>query len=177
MRNGGLVCLMRDEGTPAEAVAVLKAWKQDNDRYLRMERMVEGHLRRHYEWRRGNWAKDVAARHRTVRIEKMNQQEMWGAKKVKEIPALKASAERRRLAACGSLLGMIRHAVSKARGELAEVEAAHTTDTCSVCDTHFEAGPGIMGRCERGHEMDQDWNAARNICARRAEATAEAAVA
>jgi transposase len=65
---------------------------------------------------------------------------------------------------------VIKHAVSKAGGEVAEVEVVGTTDTCSVCGTHFEAGPGIMGRCERGHEMDQDWNATRNICANRAEA-------
>jgi hypothetical protein len=92
MRNGGLLRLMRDEGTPAEVVAVLEAWQKDNDRYLRMERMVEGHLRRHYEWRYRNWAKDEAARHRTVHIEKMNQREMWEAEKVKNDPALKASA-------------------------------------------------------------------------------------
>jgi len=170
MRNGGLIRLMRDEGTPAEAVVVLEAWKQDNDRYLRTERMVEGHLRRHYEWRCRNWAKDVAARHRTVRIEKLNLREMWEMERVKKNPALRASAERRKLAACGSLLAMIKHAVSKARGELAEVKAARTTHTCSVCGAHFEVGPGIMGRCGRGHEMDQDWNAARNICASRAEA-------
>jgi hypothetical protein len=168
MRNGGLVRLIRDGGTPAKAVAVLEAWREDNDRYLRLERMVEGHLRRHYEWRCRNWAKDVAARHGTVRIEKMNLQEMWEAEKVKKAPALKASAERRKLAACGSLLGMLKHTVSKARGALAEVETAYTTNTCSVCGAHFEAGPELTGRCERGHEMDQDWNAARNIYASRA---------
>ena len=163
MRNGGLIRLMREKGTPAEAVALLEAWKKDSDRYLRTERMLENHMRRHYEWRYGKWAKDVAARYHTVRIKKMNQKEMWAVEKTKDAPALKASAERRKLAACGSLLAMVKHAVRKACGNLVEVVAAHTTDTCSACGTRFEAGAGLMGRCERGHEMDQDWNAAWNI--------------
>ena len=151
MRNGGLIRLMRDEGTPAEAVALLEAWKKDSDRYLRMERMLEDHMRRHYEWRYRNWAKDVAARYRTVCIKKMDQKEMWAVEKTKDAPALKASAERRKLAACGSLLAMVKHAVRKACGNLVEVEAAHTTDTCSACGSRFEAGAGLMGRCEQGH--------------------------
>lgn len=47
MRNGGLVRLMREDGAPPE---VPEAWKQDNDRYLRIERMVADRLRRHYDW-------------------------------------------------------------------------------------------------------------------------------
>jgi hypothetical protein len=176
MRNGGLVRLMREDGAPPEVIEVLEAWKQDNDRYLRLERLVEAHLRRHYEWRYGKWAKDVATRYRTVRIRKMGQKEMWAVEKTKDYPALKASAERRKLAAGGSLLSMVRHAVRKACGNLVEVEAAHTTDTCAACGSHFEAGAGLMGRCEQGHVMDQDWNAAGNIYAGRAGATAQAAV-
>ncbi len=176
-RNGGLIRLMRDTATSAEAVALLEAWKKDSDRYLRTERMLESHMLRHYEWRYRNWAKDVAARYHTVRIKRMNLKEMWSVEKTKDDPALKASAERRKLAACGSLLAMVKHAVRKACGNLVEVEAAHTTDTCSACGSRFEAGAGLMGRCERDHEIDQDWNAASNIYAGRAAATARAAVA
>jgi hypothetical protein len=176
IRNGGLIRLMREDGAPAEVIAMLETWKRDSDRYLRMERMLENRMRRHYEWRYGKWAKDVATRHRTVRIKKMDQKEMWAVEKTKDYPALKASAERRKLAAGGSLLAMVRHAVRKACGNLVEVEAAHTTDTCAACGSHFEAGAGLMGRCEQGHVMDQDWNAAGNIYAGRAGATAQAAV-
>jgi hypothetical protein len=175
VRNGGMVRLMRDEGTPAEAVALLEAWKKDSDRYLRMERMLEGHMRRHYEWRYRNWAKEVAARYRAVCVKKMDQKEMWAVDKTKGAPALEASAERRNLAACGSLLAMVKHAVRKACGILVEVEAAHTTDRCSACGSGFQAGAGLMGRCEQGHVMDQDWNAACNIYAGRGRAVAEAA--
>jgi hypothetical protein len=169
MRNGGLIRLMREEGAPPEVLGVIEAWKQDNDRYLRIERMVADRLRRHYGWKYHNWAKDVAARHRAIYVERTNQRQMWERERVKTIPALRASAERRKLAACGSLLEVIKHAVSKARGELVEVAAAHTTDRCSICGAHFQAAEALMGRCERGHELDQDWNAARNICGRREE--------
>jgi hypothetical protein len=171
-RNGGLVHLMREEGAPPEVIEVLEAWKQDNDRYLRIERMVADRLRRHYDWRYHNWAKDVAARHRAIYVEKTDQRQMWEGERVKTNPALRSSAERRKLAACGLLLAAIKCAVSKAGGELVEVEAAHTTDICSICGAHFQAAAALIGRCERGHEMDQDWNAARNICGRRAEPVA-----
>ncbi len=92
VRNGGLIRLMRDEGTPAEAVALLEAWKKDSDRYLRMERMLEGRLRRHYECRYRNWAKEVAARYRAVCAKKMDQKEMWALDKTKGAPALEPSA-------------------------------------------------------------------------------------
>jgi hypothetical protein len=123
---------MGEDGAPAEVLEVLEAWKQDNDRHLRIERMVADRLRRHYDWKYHNWAKDVAARHRAIYVERTNQRQMWERERVKTIPALRASAERRKLAACGSLLAAIEHAASKARGGLVEVEAAHKTDRCSI---------------------------------------------
>ena len=75
----------------------------------------------------------------------MDQKEMWAVEKIEHDRALKASVERRELAACGSLPGMARHAVRKAFGNLVEVEAAHATDTCSACGARFEAGQGSWG--------------------------------
>jgi len=140
MRNGGLIRLMGEEGAPPE---VIEAWKQDNDRYLRIERMVADRLRRHYDWKYHNWAKDVAARHRTVCVEKANLRQMWKVERVNTNPALKASAEWRKLAACGLLLAAVKCAVGKACGEFVEVEAAHTTNICSICGAHFHAAAAL----------------------------------
>lgn len=52
---------------------------------------------------------------------------------------------------------------------MVDVASARTTDTCSVCGSRFETGSAIMGHCEQGHEMDQDWNTARNLFAGEAE--------
>ena len=95
---------------------------------------------------------------------------MWEVESLKTNPALRASADRRKLAACASLPAAIKHAISKARGELVEVEAAHMTDRYSDRGAHFQAAEARMGRCERGHAKDQGLNAARNVFASRAEA-------
>ncbi len=78
---------------------------------------------------------------------------------------MSAAAERRKYASCGELLATIDNAARKVGRSRELVEALHTTDTCSKCGTKFEAGSEVIGKCENGHVMDQDWNAASNIYA------------
>jgi len=78
---------------------------------------------------------------------------------------LSAAAERRKYASCGELLATIDNAARKVGRSRELVEALRTTDTCSKCGTKFEAGSEVIGKCENGHVMDQDWNAASNIYA------------
>lgn len=174
-RNGALLRLLRDPATPSAAIELLEKWKTDNDRYLRLARMVESRMRSHYEHAYHNWIAQHVVPYHTVRVEHMDQREMWAGGE--QNPALKAAAERRKLAACGRFLEMVKQAVRKAGGVIEEVEAAHTTDVCSEHRTAFEAGPALLGRCANMHEKDQDWNASENIYANRGGNAAKARVA
>jgi hypothetical protein len=169
MRNGGLLRLLRlmQQNEPdSPVIGMLENWKTDNDRYLRLERVLENKLMAHRDKMYEKWALvEIATKYGVVKIEKMNQQEMWDAEANKKDPALRAAAERRKYASCGALLAYIRRTVKRVGGEIVEVPAEHTTDICSECGALFEAGSEIIGRCTRGHEKDQDWNAAENIYA------------
>ncbi len=162
VRNGGLMRMLKDTTNP-DVLNLLQAWKRDNDHYLMLEAKVRGRLARHRDALYRNWAKNVAERYGIIRIEAMNQREMWNSEATKANPALRAAAQRRGLAACGLLVSYVKHAIAKARGVVEMVPASHTTDVCADCGGMFEAREAIIGRCQRGHQKDQDWNAAENI--------------
>ena len=175
-RNGALMRLLR-ETQDAAVRQLLEDWQRDNDRYVRLARWIENRMRGRYDWLYQNWAADLAKSYGTVRIEKVSFREMSDAEANKAEVALRAAAKRRKLAACGRLLGLVRNAVSKAGGAIEEVHAAHTTDVCAICGAPFSSGTAIIGRCSNGHERDQDWQASENIYANRGGFQARGALA
>jgi len=162
-RNGALIRLLRDPEQPENVRIFLESWKKDNDYYLRLERLVENKLMSHRDHIYKNFAHEIAQHYDKVHIEKIDLKSMWAVEATRDDPALKAAAERRKLAACGYLLSYIKQAVAKAGGEISEIPAEHTTDVCAVCGADFYSEGELVGRCSNGHQRDQDLNAAENL--------------
>ena len=83
----------------------------------------------------------------------------------KESHILTAARGRRHFAALSEIFSCIAQAVTKAGGELVEVEPAHSTRTCSKCGSveNFDAGANLKHTCSAcGTEWDQDDNASSN---------------
>ncbi len=76
-------------------------------------------------------------------------------------PALKAAQRYRQMAALYTLRQAIGQAMRKRGRVIVESPAAYSTQTCSICKAHVPSGADLILRCESGHLMDQDVNAAR----------------
>lgn len=65
--------------------------------------------------------------------------------------------------------GRLRQCMEHGHPSVVRVPAEYTTRSCSVCGagpaTGWDAREELIYRCEAGHAMDQDENAARNLCA------------
>lgn len=85
------------------------------------------------------------------------------------VPAIKAAQRYRQMAALSEFRMALTQAAAKT-GTVIAGEAMDTTRLCAECSEMAEGGPALVLRCPRGHEWDQDANAARNLLAQIAEA-------
>lgn len=114
------------------------------------------------------WAKQIA-RYRTVVLERLNLRAFTdrpGQGAEPETAQARAARGVRQEAGVSILRGAIKDAVRRAGGEIVEVPAVKTTQTCSVCEREepFDAAANLRHRCVQClAEWDQDENAARNL--------------
>ena len=165
-RNGWLIRFMR-ENEGHSALPIFEKWKRDNDMLQRKVLMLENAMtgRREHSYR--EFAAKLVSQYDLIKIENLDLPEMNSVEQTKDNYALEQSVERRKLAACGTLIAAIKNAAQYAGKGVEEVDAAWTTGTCSHCGGEFESGAALIGRCKQcQRQQDQDWNAAKNIYAK-----------
>lgn len=173
MRDGGLRRLARSlaelEGTAywstdvESAHCLLVDWAAENENHRHWAGRLGERLVRRREWIYGNLAAwlcrnwDIIGWEGELDIKQMAE--------AAEEPAIKAAQRYRQIAAIGDLRRRMRENAVKHSMVLLDCETAGTTHWCSVegCGALVETGPALMLQCSRGHVMDQDSNAARNL--------------
>lgn len=168
-RNGYLIRLLRDPSIPPVALAVLERWKRDNDTLQRKILLLENCMAGRREHLYREFAAKLAQKYDLIRVEDLDMKEISELESNKEAKlvgeyALWNSRERRKYAACSTLIAAIKNA---AGNRFEKMEAAYTTKICSRCGGDFRTGHDkLEGSCLRcGRVIDQDWNAAENIYA------------
>jgi len=165
-RNGWLIRFMR-ESPQHSGLTILEKWKRDNDMLQRKVLMLENAMTGRREHLYREFAAKLVNQYDVIKIENLDLPEMNSVEQTKDNYALEQSVERRKLAACGTLIASIKNAAQNRGKRVEEIEAAWTTGTCSDCGGEFEAGAALLGRCKQcQRQQDQDWTAAKNIYAK-----------
>jgi hypothetical protein len=78
-------------------------------------------------------------------------------------PAQQQAAKYRNYAAVGEFRAILKRAAAQTGSEIVDCDPKDTTRICHLCFERAESGPALILTCPRGHEWDQDKNAARNL--------------
>lgn len=167
MRATGLKKLLFslvDNSGDKQAIALLQAWKRDND-ILQSKGIL---LRDRWNGRRQKVYEAFALKFAHVDalgVEDLELTEMYAVKKhEKGSEGLKRACERRGYAALGTLFQAIKNVRRRHNHETNFVTAAGSSTTCAKCEGNFVIkNGGQFGQCGCGNKDDRDYNAARNL--------------
>lgn len=165
MRGRGLIRLMRELPDDSVAKGVIKSWMQaDMGPYLALARASERFANRRREAYR-IIAAEIAEKYDVINIEKCEIAHMISDDDRQEPKShsLQAADRYHQIAATYDFVQCVKTAAKKRGAKVYMKASANTSAVCSVCGGVMSIGHELFQRCENGHEIDQDENAARNI--------------
>lgn len=159
----------RGERFPGDesAFAAAEAWRKQDKHLLEWEANQRENVLNARKNLYREWARTVA-RYKTVVLERFRLTRLVELPKEGETETAQATAARgnRFEAGVSTLRIAVKDAVARAGGEIVEVPAPGTTQTCAACGRPepFDAAVNLRHRCAQClAEWDQDENAARNM--------------
>jgi hypothetical protein len=156
VRQGGLRSLLdtlkRCEIAP-EAVAVLEAWKRNNDRLLSRWIALRDRLIAHRRWVYRNLAAWLMSNYSEIALEGP-----LGIAKMLRLPpkdpALKLARRYHRWSAVGEFVRFVKEAAAKTATTVVEIAPAMTTLPCNERGALAKGGPEQILECPNGHRWD-----------------------
>jgi transposase len=173
MRQGGLVRLLgklREDKVAENVQAMIKTWLASNDRNSHVRNSVRDRLceRRRHSYR--NIAKWLTTNYDEIVWSNLNVKAV--AESEPKTKAQERSSRYRHWAAIGELKAYVQHAATNYGCRLVEEQPE---DICCECGAPTKRGDRLDAKCDNGHSIDQDVNAAR-LLLRSSKGTSDVAV-
>jgi len=174
MRQGGLIKLMyqlKEAKILPECQELISSWKEENDFLLRRISSARERFINRRNWLYENLALYLAENYSEIAWEgDLGLKEMAELKQmskedkekltIEQKYALKNSMVYRHCVALSEFRSRLEKACKKTGSNLVDCEVVDTSSVCVMCGSAIDVGVSRICKCEKGHKMDNDINAA-----------------